>query len=242
VLAQKRGSATVNTVILSEDPWPPYIIGEEGSEATSGIAVDILRQVFSRLEVPLLMKLYPWSRSLRLVKQGTEDGHMLLLRSAQWDKYMIYSTEFIEDRLLLWTLKGAQHEINWQKFKDLQPYAIGITGNYSYGAAFNRAVAMHKLNIYSAVSDELNFKLLKAGRFDAFVCLESVALALFKRHRYLENTFIAAPKPIAQLSLTMAFNRQSPAVSLLPQINEQLKIMEQQGEIASIIARYQGVN
>lgn len=225
-------------VVLSEDPWPPYIIGVEGRAPTGGIAIEILQRVFDNLGVNLEMNLYPWTRSLRLVKQGQEDGHILLVSSKAWDEYMRYSIPFIDDRFLLWTRKSDGPRVEWQSFAELKPYTIAITNNYSYGSDFEQAIAEHGLKILGSESDELNFKLLLGRRFDAFVCLESVAMALFKTNPQFKGKFVAASKPIAQLALTMSFAKNSPAVKLLPQINQQLEAMKASGEIEQIINKY----
>ncbi len=228
-----------NKVILSEDPWPPYIMGVAGHPPSGGIAVDILQRVFDNLGVTLEMNLYPWARSLEMVKQGREDGHMLLVRSLEWDQYMTYSVPLVDDRFLLWTRKEDGSPIQWQQFSDLKPYKIAITENYSYGREFTQAVDEHQLTIFDAVSDELNFKLLLGKRFDAFICLESVANTIFASNPNFKAQFVASAKPIAELPLIMALAKNSPAVALLPKINQQIMQMKASGEISRIIGKYQ---
>ncbi len=237
-LAETLPSENVERVILSEDPWPPYILGEEGQSATGGIAVDILEQVFLSLGVQLEMRLYPWRRSLKLVKNGIEDGHLLITHAPRWDKYLIYSNPFIVDRFLLWSLKKGGAAIKWQNFEDLKSYRIAITNSYAYGEEFDKEIIDNSLKIFRAATDELNFKLLLAGRHDAFVCLDTVAKSLFKNNPNFAGQFVSSDKPIAQSPLYMALSKQSPAAALMPEINLLLKKMADSGQIKSIISQY----
>lgn len=231
-------TATVEKVTLSEDPWPPYILGEEGRAPTGGIAVDVLKRVFKNLSITLEMQLYPWQRSLYLVREGREDGHMLLVKSPSWDQYMVYSVPFIDDRFLLWSKKTEPVALGWQSFAELVPYSIGITHHYSYGEQFEQARAQLPLSLSGAKTDELNFKLLLGGRIDAFICLEKVANAIFQRNPSLHNRFVAAEKPIETLSLYMSLHKDSAAVKLMPLINQQLTELKHSGEIEKIIKNY----
>jgi len=227
----------VGKVVLSEDPWPPYILGEEGFSATGGSVVDILNIVFSNLDIDLEMNLYPWTRSLRLVKGGQEDGHMLLIKTPEWDQYMVYSIPFIEDRYLLWT-RTSDGPIEWQTYDDLKPFFIALTENYSYTEGVERAIKAHKLNVTYARSDEINFRLLSGGRVDAFICLESVALSLFKKNPEFKKRFVASDNAIAELALMMSLNKNSAASKLMPAINQQLEMLKNSGEIQKIIKQY----
>jgi len=237
-LAASAAPVKPTTVTLSSDPWPPYILGREGGAATHGIAVDILKYIFKKMNVELKLKLYPWARSIHVVKQGQHDGHILLTRSVQRSEYLVFSEPLFKMRALLWTRKKQDERISWQSFADLAPYSIALTHMYHYGEPFLAAIEQHQLRVVKASSDELNFKLLQGGRIDAFVCVETVARALFEQNKNFENRFVAADKPISEMSLMMSLRKNSAASMLMPEINRQIKILKNSGEFSQMINKY----
>lgn len=228
----------VKTITLNEDPWPPYIHGVEGQEATNGIAIDILRLVFKRLDIEVSLPLFPWQCSVKLVKQGFNDGHILLVPSPQWSQYMVYSIPFIEDKFLLWFSADRSSPIEWQSVTDLSGYSIALTSEYSYGDSFEASAKNAGVILHYSKTDEINFRLLAAKRVDAVVCLERVAQSLFKKHPHLQRQFITASTPIESVTMMMSIAKDSPAAVLMPQINQQLKMLITDGNIEKIIRRY----
>ena len=77
-----------------------------------------------------------------------------------------------------------------------------------------------------------------AKRVDAVVCLERVAQSLFKKHPHLQRQFITASTPIESVTMMMSIAKDSPAAVLMPQINQQLKMLITDGNIEKIIRRY----
>ncbi len=222
-------------VILNEDPWPPYTLGEEGQPPTGGLAVDVIQEVFKRLRVPVELWLYPWKRCLFLVKEGAHDGHMLLLKTPEWEEYMLFTVPFIPDRYLFWYRADRPQPIEWQDFADLKAYKIGLTTDYSYGDEFPAMVKTHNLLVDYARSDELNFKRLLAGRIDAFLCMENVAKMLFKLRPEFQGQFKAAAKPLMQLEMYMAISKTSKAAALLPDINRVILEMQADGTLERLV-------
>lgn len=228
----------IKSVILNEDPWPPYTFGIEGEEATHGIAVDIIRELFRRLNVEVELKLYPWKRCLYMVKKGQNDGHMLLIKTPEREKYMVFSDPFIPDRYLFWYRADRTQPVEWQNFADLKKYNIGLSDAYSYGDEFAKAVTEYDLEVEYAKSDEMNFQKLLKGRFDTFIGMENVARSIFKENPELKDKFKTAKKPLMTFTMYMSLSKDSPAVKLLPEINKRVKEMKNDGTMEKLINKY----
>lgn len=225
----------IERVILSEDPWPPYTLGNEGEEPTGGIAVDVIRELFKRLGVEVQLKLHPWKRSLNLVKTGKEDGHMLLIKTPEWEEYLAFSDPFIPDSYQFWYRADREQPVEWENFEDLKKYKIGLTMEYSYGDELMEAVKKYNLEVDWVKSDELNFRKLLAGRFDTFVCMKNVANALFRDHPELKGKFKTAEKPLSVVDMYLALSKESPAVELMPEINKLIQDMKDDGTMEKLL-------
>jgi polar amino acid transport system substrate-binding protein len=228
----------VKSITLNEDPWPPYINGIEGGEAINGIAVDVLRLLFERLGVELSLSLFPWQRSVDLVKKGIDDGHMLLASSPERKAYMVYSIPFIEDKYLLWFRVDRKKPIVWETANDLTEYSIALAADYRYSDTFEADAKNAGVVFHYSKSDEINFRLLAAQRLDAIVCLERVAKSLFKKHPHFQGQFLSASRPVASMPMMMSIAKDSSAAVLMPQINQQLKMLISDGHIEKIIKQY----
>lgn len=100
------GRLTPEVVTLTGDPWPPYVIGTLGEEATEGSCIDLVQQVFARLnDVDVSFPLMPWERALREVRDGNKDGIVLLLKTPEREKYMAYTDPLFTSYNLVWYSK-----------------------------------------------------------------------------------------------------------------------------------------
>ena len=46
-------------LLIVVDPWPPYIIGNEGELATGGIFVEKAKEIFKQIGMPYEIRLFP---------------------------------------------------------------------------------------------------------------------------------------------------------------------------------------
>ena len=58
-------SAEQPLVKVAADPYPPWALGEENTDAKGGIAVDIVAELFHRLGMRSRAVVYPFKRGLR---------------------------------------------------------------------------------------------------------------------------------------------------------------------------------
>ncbi len=235
VIPSVSAGEDVRKILLTEDPWPPYILGTESESPTGGIAVDVLHEIFRRLNVKLEMKLHPWKRSLFLVKSGEYDGHMLMVKSPEWTEYLLYSDILIEDTYLLWYRADRDQPIEWQDFKDLKPHKIGLTTDYNMGEDFDEAVKKYNLKTDYAKSDEMNFRKLLGKRFDIFICMKYVAHALFKENPEFQGKFRAASKPLLTMDMFMTISKKSEAAKLMPEIKRTIQEMKSDGTMDRLL-------
>ncbi len=232
------GAFARDTIKLSEDPWDPYTLGHEGETPTGGIAVELMNEIFKRVDIATDMKLFPWERCLAQMKTGKRDALMLLTKNAERELFLDYSEVIMTDNDLIWYRKSSQNNpADWVEFSDLKNYVIGESAGYNYGDVYSAAREKHKFIIDKARTDLLNFRKLQAGRIDIFICNETAAKAIFKNNPYLQGRFLAASKSLKTVEFHMAFSKESPLKGILPQVNQAIQEMKSDGTIERILVK-----
>lgn len=226
-------SRNINKITLSEDPWPPYTLGEVSKEPTGGIAVEFANEIFGRLQIETEIKLYPWKRCLNQMETGQRDGLLLLTKNKEREEYMVYSDKIMSDRDLIWYKKGKN--IQWDDLEDLKEYRIGKTAGFNYGDKFNEAAKKYSFTIHTASGDWNNFKKLDANRIDIFICNETAAKSIFKEDPELAGKFEYANKPLKSVDFHMSFSKKSEAVKILDDVNRVINELKEDGTIDRIL-------
>jgi len=223
------------TLTLVGDPWPPYVNGELGSDADSGIAVDIAAQIFSRFDgVEVRFPLIPWKRALLEVEQGSSDGIGMLLKTPEREAYMAFTVPLITGQNLVWSVADADgNAFEWEQIADLQDRRIGAVKGYSYGDEMDRSFASGTIDPIWAPNVEQLFAMLAAGRVDLAVANDAVGYALARQFPGL--AIRPARNPVNSETFYMGFSRKSTAAALVPQINAAIRELHDNGVIDRLV-------
>lgn len=226
------------TVTLTGDPWPPYVEGELGQEARSGIVVELVQRVFSRLEgVEASFPLIPWNRALKEVEEGTKDGIVALLKSAERERYMVYTDPLFESRNLVWySSTRFPRGFNWDRIDDLAAYRVGITKGYTYGEDIDQAIETGLLPVVRVPTVDRLFAMLARDRVDMALANDNVGYALAGQYAS-GNELVAADKATGKDVHYMAFSKKSPAQDLVPRVNRILSELRAEGVFEELFFR-----
>ncbi|QTA81958.1 Solute-binding protein family 3 domain-containing protein, MltF-like [Desulfonema limicola] len=232
----------IKRVFFAQDPWPPYTLKD--TTPTGGHAVEIIKEIFRRLDIDVDLQLYPWKRVLMKAEDGEIDGIMMLSKDEERERYLIFSNFIVVDNDLIWyapehfRLKWGK-DFEWKTLADLKPYQIGVVIGNSYGDAFQKATTDYKFAIEPTVSDKQNFLKLADGRIDIFISSEIPALYIINGDPALKGKIKSAATPFRPdpLKMYMAFSKKSPAKILLPKVNKVIADMQQSGFIDRVLGR-----
>ena len=224
-------------VTLTSDPWPPYVLGELGQDATGGSGVKLMRAIFARLDgVGVRFPLVPWQRALQEVKQGRMDGIGILLKTPERERYMAYTDELFVSHDRVWYVQDRfPGGLNWRRLSDLTPYHIGVVRGHSYGSQVDKKLADGTLRVTEVTSAERLFVMLARGRVDLVFANESVGRALAHRHASSDDAIAAARKALSVDVYHIAFSKRSPAQRLIPAINRIIAELREEQLIDKII-------
>ena len=215
--------------------YPPFYINKRNK--ISGIAVDLIKELCLRINVEAKLELYPLKRALVLLKDGSCDGIMILIKTSERAKYLRYTDSIINVRGLIWAAADREGGvINFDRLEDLKDYRIGVTLGYSYGQKLDNLLKTMKVD--PAHRDYNNYKKLMAHRIDIFPGNEIVAKGLFKMYPEFKDKFVASDKSFIEWELHMAINKKSRFISLVPQINKIFADFKREGLVDKIIRKY----
>lgn len=229
-------SETKQVVTFTSDPWPPYVLGELGKEATGGIGVELMRRIFARIEgVDVSFPLVPWKRALRAVEQGAMDGIAVLLKTPEREQYMEYTDVLLTSPDLVWySASRFPDGFGWERFEDFAPYNLAVIRGHSYGEEIDKVIEAGFLTITEVTSSEQMFTMLARGRVDLALANATVGFASVKELAQ-GSEIIAAKKPAGEHVYYVAFSKESPARRLIPAINQIISDLRREGVIDKII-------
>ncbi len=222
-------------VTLCNDPWPPFTKGENGFAPTGGLAVEIQKEIFKRMEgVELELILFPWKRCLKEVKEGNIDGIIIGLKSSK-RPYLVYPDELFPQRIVFfYSIETHPDGIVWENLEDLSDYWIGVLGGSTYTNEFSNAVKDGILKVDASKTAALAIKKLAKGRVDLVVSNESVANEIIKAEGF-GDILRVAEKPLRTRPYYMAFGDKSSATDLIPQVNKAIAAIKSDGTMKRIL-------
>ena len=223
------------TITLVGDPWPPFVEGKLGEEAQSGIAVEIVNEIFLQLDnVKARFPLIPWKRALREVEEGYQDGVVILLKTPERERYMAYTEPLLIDDSLVWSVEDPERgHFEWNEVNDFQGIKVGVIRGYSYGEAIDRQIENGTIMAVFAPTVQHLFAMLANGRIDVALSNKSVGLSQIKK--FPDASIRFAQRPTDTETFYMGLSKKSRAVELIPDINRILKKLNDDGVIERII-------
>lgn len=237
LLSASSAASAQTSVTLVTDPWPPYVIGNDGESPTGGVSVEIVRKIFERLEdVKLEMKLYPWKRALNNAVEGEADGIWMVMKNEERMKVLEFTEPLLESRAFYWYLRSRYPDgIKSEKVADLLPYRIGVVRGYEIAKPLYEAQKQGiQLKIDDVTSEKQNFLKLVNNRVDIIPSHETVAYEQIKQNGW-KDILAHTEKPIETTVFYIGFSKKSPAKSLIPKINKILGQLKTDGTVDRIL-------
>jgi len=120
--AQQSGDIIVDFV---GDPWTPWVYGSEGSFTDKGIAVEVILEIFKRIDgYQPVFSLHSWDECLELVRAGDADALILCAYNTERAGYAVFTDEIVRNKAVFLFRKGEMPQ--WTVLQDLKYYRLGI--------------------------------------------------------------------------------------------------------------------
>jgi polar amino acid transport system substrate-binding protein len=142
---------------LASDSWPPFT-AEPGN---ARIAVDLVREALKRAGRDATSSIIDFEGVITGLRDGTFDGSAALWRSADRERYLLFSKPYLENRLVLVGRKGS--DVSATSLVGLGGKRVAVVGRYAYGPAANNDVG---ITFVEGASDQENLERLLARAVD----------------------------------------------------------------------------
>ncbi|BAJ03617.1 substrate-binding periplasmic protein [Shewanella violacea] len=233
--------------------YPPYEFTRdtpEGGIEFDGISVKLVEEVFRRIEQPISLQVLPWSRALKLLKEGKIDGLFEVLIRPERLVYADYSRQVLmEEVVMLFVAEDSDIEFDGD-LATLGDYHFGMRKDFSYGTVFDNAVETKLLKRVSVdvTSSTLLLKLCTGG-IDILIAEKDTIFYVDKEIKALQTSSLKRCKKIKRLvkevqstPTYMAFSKKSHLSYVRDQFDVILLQMKQDGSYQQIIGEWKQSN
>lgn len=188
-------------VKLSTHNLFPYSYYDDGApmpykadETFKGLAVDVVRCAFDKMNQPFEIYVTPWARAQHLAKKGEVDGFFAASQKDSRDKFAVISNVVAQQKWQWFWLKGQLMNINHPQFME-----EGTIGGFRGANMLNWAEDVgYKRSVVTDDMEGLIQAFLK-GRMDVMIANKAVAEALLAKKNQLKNVVsqTAMNKPLS---------------------------------------------
>lgn len=141
-----------------------------------GYAVRVVRYAFNRMEIPLKIKVVPWSRAQYMAETGLSDGFFAASRNADRDSTGVMSTPVAEQKWTWYLLNNSPLDPAADDFKQ------AATVSSFHGANMLKWLQENGYNVFAPPTDtEALARMLLANRFDAILANNLVMDEIIRR-------------------------------------------------------------
>jgi len=235
LFATKSAMASPKVKVVVEH-WPPWEIAldKKKQNVSSGVAVDLLKELFARLNMEMELTTVIWARALIKIETGDVDLIPMITFSKERNAFMVFTDPVYVDSFLFAYSTNQFKHFQWQELKELAPYKIGATRGYHYSDSWKKAIDKYQLKINYNKNDISHLKMLLLGRIDLAPLLYSNAQATMSTlSGYVSIQF--SKKPLATIPMFLGISRKSFLISKVSEINQVLKEMREDGTYKKIL-------
>jgi len=216
--------------------YPPYEYEENGQ--AKGIAVEVIREAFSRMQQPITIKVIPWARAILKIEHGDADAIFTAYKTPERETFADYSSEILMPQVVSLFVKKNSPIVFDGDISKLNQYQFGAVRKMSYGKSFDTAVKNGVLtNIQLVTTGEQNFKKLLADRVDIVVSNKYGAVDILKQMNKFDMIKELSPE-LQSLPSYIAFSKKRNLAAIRDKFDAILKQMKNDGSYDKIINSY----
>lgn len=226
--------ADSHVIKVSSDPWEPWVLGSEGKQATGGLAVEVTRELFKRLNLDIEINIYPYERCIRQMKTGERDVLLMVKKTEEREKYMLFSDVALMESQSIYYSSERMDGFEWQTWQDLNKYTVGGVRGSNYGD-FDTAAKKHGISTELVSTENQNIKKLLAGRVDLIILNQSTANYYMSQNPESRGKLKAAEKSISESKFHFALSKNGKATAHFSGINMALRDMKADGTLDKLL-------
>ncbi len=240
--AKEKSIDISKTIFLTTLDWPPYI-GQDVPKF--GYIYQIVKEIYESLGYNVIIKFYPWARTMRLASQGEIDGYFPEYFNEALTKDFYFSEPMPGGPVGFYGRKDInymfQPEVNMKDFYKLKSYRIGIVRGYTNTKYFDAANYLLK---EETIDDLSNLKKLYYDRVHLIFIDPNVAKYLIEKYLlekypdFFDKTYFLEPA-LEYKDLYLCISKDTPyAKQKIEDFNKVLKVWKENGKIKQLLNEF----
>ncbi len=225
-------TATAETLKIAGSAWPPYV---DATRADKGVAMDLVRHVFTRAGYDTEAYIASWPRTLEGASIGVVDVIAAAWKTPEREKTLHFTDPYFTNVIRFVKRKDAP--IRFRHYADLKGLMIGVVNGYAYGREFDTAEGFVRVPVNHVAQ---SLMLLERRRIDLAIGDEWVIrneLTQYLPSAIRRFEFLA--RPVARRPLHVAISRENPRhAKIVADFNRALEAMRADGSYDRLIEGY----
>lgn len=227
---------------LDDEDYQPLIY-RDSKGRTEGIFYDVLTEAFKRMQIPLQNRLYPWSRTQEMVKNGEGDGMVTIFTKTR-QKFFKATDPIVtvEERVFLNRNNPKREQIlNIKSVNGLKNFTLVETTSSGWSKE-----NLKEMHIIWVPTVESAVNMIASGRADIYLMSNYSGPSCIKKQIQkgtpLSNKLkeiIMGNHAFTTMEYRLLIRKNSPYVNIIKQFNETLHKMHEDGTYEKILKRHQ---
>lgn len=163
VLSTEAGERSDPGLVIAFDNYAPYHYWD--GNIPKGLNIELINELFSRINKKAHYIRRPWKRSLHDLKTGEVAALCAGMKNPEREKYSYYPSRHLSLETN-WVISLAESNITVTGLDDLTDLRIGTVSSYSYGPSFD---SLKGLNTINSKNEDALLDLLLNERVDVII-------------------------------------------------------------------------
>ncbi len=226
---------------VDDENFKPLIYRNRAGKP-EGIFYDILTEAFRRMHVPLQNRLYPWSRTQKMVEEGKADG-MVTVYTESRRKFLKATDPIltVQERVFVSRNNPKLKEIlNIRTVDGLKRFVLAETMDSGWSKEHLKG-----MRIIWVPTAESALNMVASGRADIYL-MSHITGPDFVRDQIRKGgplqdelqKIVMGTYPFAKMEYRLLIRKDSPYATIIDQFNETLRRMHSDGTFEKIMKRY----
>ena len=221
---------------LVTDQWIPY---ENLSDADApGFSTEVLKGVFAAMKQEVSFEELPWARAARLVFRGERDALFTAFYDEERARFCHFPKEpLARDKWIFFVRAADAGRLKFSSFADLLGHEIAVLRGASISPEF-WAFAREQPTIRETASDEVNMRMLEAGRVDYVVASFVNGMRLIKSLSLGGKITPLLSRSLKEDDLYVIFSKERVTLGFVDAFSDALRRFKQTDAFRAIYRKY----
>ncbi len=206
------------------------------NDKIQGIDIDTLKLVLSSMGCQVTFEEIPWERHLKEVESGKVDIAAGASKTAEREKWGLFTAPYSGEAVLLYTLKENQSKYKFKNERELVKTGlkIGIVAASYLGEDFDKLIEekllVKNVNLFEFTNEEQLIDLLRTKRIDGFL--------YGGKEINFHKDIVMHPQKMFEHEAYFLFSKKSTKPGFIEAFNKELKKLKQEGKIEEITKKF----